>query len=171
MKKTLRIMDKFSEILHNLCINISAMMLVAMIAIVFTRVLLRFGMSSGLQWSEEISVLTMMWIGFFGGSTLFYDKAHVSVTFLTERLSEKARHKVSILYRILTILFLFLLFRYGVEFVISGKRMVFGASGLKKSWSYLSIPAGAIFVFFFETVHLIHEFLPDNASKGEGCKC
>lgn len=171
MKNKLRIINKSSEILHNLCINISSIILVAMIIIVFARVVLRFGMSSGFQWSEEISVLTMMWIGFFGGSTIYHDKGHVAVTILTDRLPEKLQHIINILYRIITIFFLYLLFRYGVEFAISGRKMIFGASGLKKSWSYASVPIGAIFALYFEFVHLINEVLSKKINKEGEIKC
>lgn len=165
MRKILKVLDFFSNILYKICLYSMVVSTAIMAIIVFARVVLRFGMSSGFQWSEEIAVLLMMWMAFFGGSTLFYDKANISVTVLIDRLPIKMYKYLKIIFHIATIAFLVLLLKYGIDFAILGKKMIFGASGLQRFWSYLSIPVGALFALCFESIYLLHEFFPSDEEK------
>jgi TRAP-type C4-dicarboxylate transport system permease small subunit len=158
--RTLDIMDKAANLLYRFCINISTVGGFLMAALVFVRVVMRYGMSSGFQWSEEISVLLMMWMAFFGGSTLFYDKAIISVRMFVEKFPEKLQNVMEYLFTIGSMIFLGLLIINGYNFAVLGLNINFGALEIPRFWSYLAIPAGALFALYFCIVDLMHRIFP-----------
>jgi TRAP-type C4-dicarboxylate transport system permease small subunit len=156
----LGIMDKVANLLYRFCITFSTIGCFLMVALVFTRVVMRYGMSSGFQWSEEISVLLMMWIAFFGGSTLFYDKANISVRMFIEKFPEKLQNIMEYLFTAGSMVFLGLMMINGYSFAVLGLNINFGALEIPRFWSYLSVPAGALFALYFCIVDLMHRIFP-----------
>jgi TRAP-type C4-dicarboxylate transport system permease small subunit len=127
---------------------------IVMTILVFLQVVLRYIFNTGYPGIEEISLICMMWIAFFGGSLLFADQSGISVTIFVERLTPGKYRWAKLLFHVLTIIFLCLLIWYGYKFALVGKRMMFGASQISKYWSYISIPVGSAFSLIFELNHL-----------------
>lgn len=175
LKRLSDIFDKASVILYKICTASTACAAAVMTGIVFVRVVMRYVFNSGFQWSEEISVLLMMWIAFFGGSLIFCEQGGISVTVLIDKLSLKKFRAVQILFHLMTLVFLTVLVIYGFKFAILGLKIVFGATGLPKFWSYLSIPVGAIFSIIFESSHLLHKLMEleyhKKAKEGSDAAC
>ncbi|GGK46051.1 TRAP transporter small permease [Salinarimonas ramus] len=71
---------------HLLVVGMSVMSLM-----VFWNVVLRYGFSSGIPFSVEVSRLIFVWITFVGGVAALAQGAHMSVDTLVARLPAKAR--------------------------------------------------------------------------------
>ncbi|MCV0429529.1 MAG: TRAP transporter small permease [Roseibium sp.] len=63
-----------------------AALLLAMIVLVFTNVVLRYGFSSGLRPSVELSRLGLVWVVMLGAAVILRREEHLAVTELTEAL-------------------------------------------------------------------------------------
>ncbi|MGM8366754.1 TRAP transporter small permease [Virgibacillus sp. W0181] len=163
----LKKMDSLAYVLNKIAINITVLAVAVMSVIVFTRVILRYGFGSGIPWAEEISILLMMWIAFFGGSILFYEKENIAVTIFKEKLSLKLNKILEILFLICTMTFMFILVRYGIDFAIGGLIIKFGATGLPRFWSYLSVPLGASFILYYSFIDLIKILLSQKKNLRE----
>ncbi len=59
--------------------------------LVFLNVVLRYGFSSGIPFSVEVSRVLLVWIIFLGASVALAKGAHISVDALVARLPQKAR--------------------------------------------------------------------------------
>ena len=55
---------RFFNLLHIALVTMAKILLVAMVLIIFANVVLRYGFSSGLQWSEELGLLMAVWFSF-----------------------------------------------------------------------------------------------------------
>lgn len=126
-----------------------------MSVIVFLQVVLRYIFQTGLGWVEEVSVLLMMWTAFVGGSILFYDKSNIAITIVLDKMKGSSLKIMKILFCIVTLIFSFILFKYGIDFARVGLLIKFGGIDIPRFWSYLSIPIGALFVSYFTMVDLI----------------
>lgn len=166
MPKLSRFMGESAKLLYKICLYMTVAIALAMVIVVFMKVMFRYAMSSGFAWSEEISVLLMMWIAFFGGSLLFYDQSNIQMDFLVAKFPKNISRFLQWSYHIATILFLGLLFWYGMQFADQGRMSVFAASGIKKFWSYLSIPIGSFLGVYFELAILLRKI--GHSVNGEG---
>jgi TRAP-type C4-dicarboxylate transport system permease small subunit len=60
----------------------------AMIVLVFGNVVLRYGFSSGIAFSEEVSRFLFIWLTLIGALLVMKEHAHLGVTSVIERLGE-----------------------------------------------------------------------------------
>lgn len=73
------------------CIDIiMVLLMVAMIALVFTNVVLRYGFHSGLRPSVELSRLGFVWVVMLGAVCVLRRNEHLAVSELSERLFPRA---------------------------------------------------------------------------------
>ncbi len=147
-------LDRAARLLYRLVTGCSLVIAAVMTVLVFLQVVLRYGFNTGLPGMEEVALICMMWIAFFGGSLLFAEQSGISVTVFVDRLTPAGYRWARLLFHLLTIIFLCLLVWYGYKFAVVGKRMMFGASQIPKYWSYLSIPVGSALSLLFELHHL-----------------
>ena len=83
-------MAKFIEKFWKLIDIIMAVLMVAMIALVFTNVVLRYGFHSGLRPSVELSRLGFVWVVMLGTISVLRRGEHLAVTEISEKLFPSA---------------------------------------------------------------------------------
>lgn len=69
---------------------VMAALLFAMIVLVFTNVILRYGFASGLRPSVELSRLGLVWLVMIGAAVVLRREDHLAVTELSEKLFPRA---------------------------------------------------------------------------------
>jgi TRAP-type transport system small permease protein len=74
----------FVEVFLVLCLAL-------MVAMVFANVVLRYGFSTGIVFSEEISRYLFVWVIFLGAVVAMRDHAHIGMDGLIRRLSKRGR--------------------------------------------------------------------------------
>lgn len=65
------------------------LMLLAITAVIFANVVLRYAFRSSLSWAEEFSRYGVIWITFIGGSVCVYRGLHIAVDVWNEHLSDR----------------------------------------------------------------------------------
>ncbi len=95
---------------------ILAMILAAMTVIVFTQVFFRYILNSPLSWPEEVARLMIVWLTFLGGYMALREKKHIGFNLLVKKLSPQAQQIVTIVGKVLIILFLLVMIKEGVRF-------------------------------------------------------
>ena len=158
VKAPATVFDRLSFALYRFCFLTSITIAAVMTALVFLQVALRYIFNTGFPGVEEVSLICMMWVAFFGGSLIFAEQSGISVTVFTDRLSPARHRQARLMFHLLTIVFLCLFIWYGYQFALVGKRMMFGASQIPKFWSYLAIPVGSACSLIFELNHLSKAF-------------
>ena len=125
--------------------GIGVMILVAAFTLlVCVSVFLRYGLSRGLDWSEEAGRYLMIWMGFLGASLALRSGGHVGVSMLREALPRPLRRVVMLVGTFAVFGFFAMVTYQGIlllGMVSSKDSLVLPISML---WPYLSIPVGAL---------------------------
>jgi TRAP-type C4-dicarboxylate transport system permease small subunit len=128
---------------------ITELFLVLMTVIVSYQVFLRYFLKKTPYWSEEISLLIMVWFGLLGCSLGIRDKTHINVEFFIKLLPEK-------IYKFLTFLSDFLVFCFssamvffGIKLVNLTKSQTLPATNLSVSLTYLPLPLSGILIIIY----------------------
>lgn len=93
----MRLLQRLSE--HFLVLGLGAMVLM-----VFGNVVLRYGFSSGITFSEEVSRFLFVWITFLGAILAFAQRAHIAMETVTGRLPKPVQRVVAIVSALLMLL-------------------------------------------------------------------
>ncbi|OOF54491.1 TRAP transporter small permease [Rodentibacter genomosp. 2] len=132
-----------------------------MSCLVFLNVILRYGFNSSINITEEVSRYLFVWLTFLGAILAFSEKQHVSVTMLTERLSNKKRKILSLFTDALMFFCCYLIVKGSwVQFQLNINNIA-PISGIPTGITYLaSVIAGVLFgmlilVRFMSTLTLL----------------
>ncbi|MCB5360538.1 C4-dicarboxylate ABC transporter substrate-binding protein [Vibrio lentus] len=137
---------------------IMAVILTCMVALVFTNVVLRYGFSSGLRPSVELSRLGLVWVVMLGAAVVLRRGEHLAVAEFSERLFPKA---VPVLRRICWVI---VLISVGMLYVGSYRQMMSNWSdisqltGLPSALFYL---AGVVSGLLMGVIAFVRIFKPD----------
>ncbi|SBS64526.1 TRAP transporter small permease [Vibrio atlanticus] len=137
---------------------IMAVILTCMVALVFTNVVLRYGFSSGLRPSVELSRLGLVWVVMLGAAVVLRRGEHLAVAEVSERLFPKA---VPVLRRICWVI---VLISVGMLYVGSYRQMMSNWSdisqltGLPSALFYL---AGVVSGLLMGVIAFMRIFKPD----------
>ena len=137
---------------------IMAVILTCMIVLVFTNVVLRYGFSSGLRPSVELSRLGLVWIVMLGAAVVLRRDEHLAVAEFSERLFPKA---VPVLRRICWVV---VLVSVGMLYIGSYRQMMSNWSdisqltGLPSALFYL---AGVVSGVLMGVIAFVRIFNPD----------
>lgn len=117
-----------------------------LVVIVSSNVFARYVLNTGILWAEELSRLIFVWVVFLGAHVAHTRGAHVSMTFITDRLPEKALNVVRVIGTLAVIVFLAVVAWSGYELVARTVR--FGRTtpilGISAGWGYASVPISAL---------------------------
>jgi TRAP-type C4-dicarboxylate transport system permease small subunit len=127
-----------------------------MIVLVFTNVVLRYGFSSGLRPSVELSRLGLVWVVMLGAAVVLRRGEHLAVAEISERLMPKA---VPFLRRVC---WLIILVSVGMLFIGSYNQMMANWSdisqltGLPSALFYLAGVVSAILMAIIAVVRIVN---------------
>lgn len=79
---------------------------IAMVAAVFSQVVLRFLFDSSISWAEEFARFAMVWIAFLGASIGMKDGSHTKIDFFINRFPWGVKRLILIFNKTLCVLFL-----------------------------------------------------------------
>lgn len=139
----LRRLDRSCAVLDGwtnvVCISVLAVMTVVACFEVFVRYVL----GQSLPWAEEVPKYLMIWLTFLGSSLATRRDMHVGFTGLVEWLPPRIRRWIVLLGRLLVILFLYYMVRWGFVLTFSmGFVSVTAALQIPFFWIFLSCPLG-----------------------------
>jgi TRAP-type transport system small permease protein len=133
-------------------IKYSVMLLMAvLIVLVFMQVVLRYVFASGMVWAEELDRYIFVWLMFLGITMGIYQKKHIAITFLTDRL-KKFSKAIRLLVDIITGFFFVVLFWQGYQFVIVSMSGMASVLPISLGIIYSIIPASSLLALIFLVV-------------------
>jgi TRAP-type C4-dicarboxylate transport system permease small subunit len=138
------------DVLHRLCIVVSAACLVTMTVIipwgVFTRYVLGFGSS----WPEPMAILLMIVFTFFSASACYRDGLHIAVMAIPDMVSPAARRALGLLAEVSMVAINLFMLIWGTELVHTTWHQVIGEFPLVTAGvTYMPIPIGGTVTLLF----------------------
>jgi TRAP-type C4-dicarboxylate transport system permease small subunit len=117
-------------------------MMAAMVALVFTNVVCRYGFGFSLIWAEEISQYLMVWVTFVGAGLALRQGRHVAVELLQERLGAKARVVLRTAIAVACVGFLLGVTWLGIGFAGFARDMETPVLNISLAIPYAAVPLG-----------------------------
>lgn len=86
-----------TRIVRTVAEYVTAFLFASLFAAFVVQIFMRFVLNSPLNWTEELSIISYMWIVFLACSFMLKDNQHVSFTILTQMFSGKSKYVCSML--------------------------------------------------------------------------
>jgi TRAP-type C4-dicarboxylate transport system permease small subunit len=129
-------------------------LIVVMIAIVFTAVITRKLFHFMFAWSEEITLLCLTWFTFIGIGIGFRERLHIGMD-LFEKLPKKALAFLDRLIDVVTFLFGLYLVVYGWDFTMMMRGSVLAATRLPNVVQYVVMPITGVLTCVYAALQLL----------------
>lgn len=117
-----------------------------MTILVFIQVVARYGFNSALGWSEELSLILIIWLTFVGTIVIGKRNQWITIDALMVFLSPKIQEHISVVIQASSIAFCVHLVKEGLELTLVQKDMVTAALEVSYAWIYASVPISAFFL-------------------------
>ncbi|MFV0438220.1 MAG: TRAP transporter small permease [Desulfopila sp.] len=148
------------------------LIMTATVLILFAGVVMRYLFNSPLFWSEEVTVLGMIWMTFLAGALLIRDDKNVSITIFYDMCGQSGARWMKILAdALVTIMLVVMVWQ---SWLLTG-RLSFSttpAIRLSESWFGWALVVGFICMLYFQVLELVALILDRRSEpvkkKGEG---
>ena len=112
-------------------------------AIILYGVVSRYVFNIAVAWVEELAVFMVAWLTFLGISVAAYERSHIGMYLVQQRLPFLAKKFLIVVIDILIIIFLAVVVYEGTKMSISVIPQMSPALRISYVWPYLSLPIGA----------------------------
>jgi TRAP-type transport system small permease protein len=137
---------------------------VTALAQVFTRYVL----ANSLTWTHELDILLMIWAVWLGAAIGIHRKAHLRISILNDRLSERTQKALLVVIDVLTLVFLVILGWKGIAVIESVEGTVLTSMDLPRGFVVSAAPVGAGLMILFFLPSLLEDFRSLFISSKEG---
>jgi len=158
---------RFFNLLHIFLIIFARILLVVMVLTIFVNVVLRYGFSSGLQWSEELGLLMAVWFSFIAMVLGVKQNLHIHINLFPDNKLPPLVDKIMRKINDIVIIFVGIIFlRWGIPLVAFTMRSILPASHLPAGWLYMIMPVCAVFLVYEGLADFIGIDTDDEAVDG-----
>lgn len=116
-----------------------ALLLAAMVILIFGNVVMRYALNSGITMSEELSRLAFVWLIFLGAALALRDHAHIGIDTLIRALPPKAAKACVLAGYLLMLVACALLIQGSLEQSMLTWSAVTPAAGISMSWFMIPV--------------------------------
>lgn len=150
---------KFVKVMETLTWGSSALMLLALAALVSTELICRNFFNYSLKIVEECSFIMLSYISYISAAYTFHRRSHVAVEFLYGKMPMVARRTLYTITYAGCIVFLGYVTKVGFAFAKSAGKIPLTITRLPKTWMYIWLPIGAILMIFFIVCDLVETLI------------
>jgi TRAP-type C4-dicarboxylate transport system permease small subunit len=142
-------------LIHILLINLSMIMIVAMLLLVFANVVLRYVFNSGIFWSEEIALVLEVWFIFLSLGLGVKHRLHISINVLKrESVPLWLNKALDSLSDVIYLIVGFIMIVYGAKLVQFTMRSIMPATKWPAGILYLVLPLAGFVVIVEALFHI-----------------
>lgn len=145
-------------------VRFGALGLVAMTAIVGWQVFGRFVLDSSPSWTEQASLVLMIWYVMFAAAAGVYEGFHIRIALIEERFGERARGLRRVVAAIVALMGVVLLV-YGLQLCWQVRGNVIPSLGISRAIAYIPLPVSGLLMAIFAVGRVISG-APDPAEEG-----
>ena len=129
--------------------TISLIMLTAMVIIITFQVVSRYFFSYTPSWSEEISLIFLVWLSFLGIAVGFREKLHIGVGLIVNMLPDKIQDLFDIFAKALVVIVGVIFIMSGWKFTILMSNSTMAGTKLPSSVLYAAIPVCGLLMVIY----------------------
>ena len=135
-------------------VRFGALGLVVMTAIVGWQVFGRFVLDSSPSWTEQASLVLMIWYVMFAAAAGVYEGFHIRIALIEERFGERARGLRRVVAAIVALRGLVLLV-YGLQLCWQVRGNVIPSLGISRAVAYVPLPVSGLLMTIFALGRMI----------------
>jgi len=136
------------RIIHLTLVAFAKILLVAMVVLIFSNVFMRYVLNSGIPWSEEVSIVIVVWFTFISLALGVKHRLHISLCLLPERISPRTDFILAKLTDLVTLFLGYTMIRYGWILVLFTSRSILPATEFPASVMYFPLVLSGILVLY-----------------------
>lgn len=155
----IRRMDTVFNILSRLCFLVAGVALVVMTVIFAWLVFGRYVLNDTPTWVEQVSLLLVMVIAFFGAAAGIHENTHLSVVLFRNIFPRSIRTIFVVITDVLMSVFGAMMFWYGSELTIFKWKTLIPLIQWSEGLRSLPLTISGALIFLFSTGHLIRLFM------------
>jgi len=111
--------SKTIKFLNQLEDNFCGIILAIMTILAFINVIARYVFLASFPWVEELNKMGLVMLTYIGAATALKNHAHLGLSIVTDRLSDKAQKVIAILGCIVGLFFCYIAIKYGYQMTVS----------------------------------------------------
>ncbi|NEU32631.1 TRAP transporter small permease [bacterium LRH843] len=123
--------------------------LFVMTIVTFSQIVLRYVFKAPTIWSEEVARYLYIWLVLLASAVAVRSNRHIRIDFLVNKFKPKTKFVIETIGLVLILIFLVVLLREGISIVQGTTNAKSQGIGIKMSYAYLAIPAGASLMILF----------------------
>ena len=156
-------LDAFGGRLNWVVERFCALLMAALVVVIWFEVFQRYALRLGFTWGEELSRYIMIWAALMAVPVGAYRREHIGLEFISNALPAAQRRYLRLVLDIIGLAFFIFLTIYGVGMAASGKTQYATIFGMNMVVPFASVPlCGAL-----TCIQLIVTLLRDFAPRGE----
>jgi TRAP-type C4-dicarboxylate transport system permease small subunit len=139
----------FTGWLYNILLTICCTALAAMVIIIAAQVFCRYVLNFSPHWTEELTLIIMIYSGFLGAAVAYKKRLHINLQFFLMNLPIKYRQKAYFFIDCVLLVFSVYSIYYGWQLTTKTMNQINPALGWPVGTSYIAIPiSGVVFLIF-----------------------
>jgi TRAP-type transport system small permease protein len=154
-----RLLDRFVRVVAALVRLVCIALATALFLIIIVAVVARYGFDHAISWSEEVPRYILIWISFLAGASCVLRREHVGFEVLFNALPPKWRRVLGVFLNTLILLFGWVVFRYGIEFVREFGSDLMETIPHTNYWYYTAMPVSGFLIMLFSFKHIVDELI------------
>lgn len=145
MKNIFRFFNLLTELLQGICL----VLVLALPVTVFFKVFFRYVVGSPLVWSDEVIMLMLLTLTYFGAALAAHNRSHVNVEILESLIKGRSERALRIYHVVLDSVFLVVLsviVYFGIRISFYSSDQVTDIMMISYFWVYSILPLGLLFM-------------------------
>jgi TRAP-type C4-dicarboxylate transport system permease small subunit len=139
----------FKKTFDNLIEGICAVLMVALVVVVFIQVFNRFVLQTPLAWSEDLAMLLFQWVVFVGAALGVKRMRHFGIELVVRQFSEGWRHRIELLTPLVMLGVAMVMIVQGYTLLMLNVNRTFATMDLSYTWAFLPIPLGGLHIIIY----------------------
>jgi TRAP-type C4-dicarboxylate transport system permease small subunit len=110
-----------------------------------------------MNWAIDVSMLFFGWEVFLGGDIAIRSRKLVNVDMFIVRLPGIFQKIIGLLFAFITLIFLFVLVRYGIPLCLESTKRLFQTLPISYAWCTLAVPLCSVFMIISQIILMIED--------------
>ena len=136
--------------LEGLC----ALMLAAMVVLLFIQVVGRYGFENPPDWTEELARMVFIYLTFVGGALAIVRNAHLRIESFHARLSPRSKMALDIVLAMVGVIFLAVTLYYSVGLLGRLSHQPMSSVPISKAFMFAAVPVGCALMLVYELLRI-----------------
>ena len=145
---SLKFITAVFRFIHLTLVAFAKLLLLAMVVLIFSNVFMRYVLNSGIPWSEEVSIVIVVWFTFISLALGVKHRLHISLCLLPERISPRTDFLLAKITDLVTLFLGYIMIRYGWILVQFTSRSILPATEFPASVMYFPLVLSGILVAY-----------------------